>query len=178
MVIRRRIQIDGPALVFVTTTVTDWVPLFTDESLATLALMQLQETASYFDASVAAYVLMPSHLHVLLGLPSVGGLSQLMQAFKGLSSRKIGEYLLQNVCVNSHRIDGRRVWKPRFDDLIVWSEKQFKIKIEYIHNNPVKAGLVSNPTEYRYSSAQDWLRDLPGLIEVDKSWSWYRDESQ
>jgi len=67
-------------------------------------------------------------------------------------------------------------WKPRFDDLIIWSEKQFRIKVNYIHNNPVKAGLVERPIDYAFSSATDWLLDKPGLVPVDKEWTW-SDES-
>jgi putative transposase len=67
------------------------------------------------------------------------------------------------------------LWKPRFDDLVVWSGKQFKIKTEYIHNNPVKAGLVRDATEYEYSSARYWLLGEPGPIPIDKEWKWTKE---
>jgi len=65
-----------------------------------------------------------------------------------------------------------RLWKPRFDDLIVTSERQLKIKMEYIHNNPVKAGLVEQAEDWTYSSAVDWLTDRSGLITIDKEYNW------
>ncbi len=160
-------------MVFITTTVIDWTPLFNNESLAQSTLAQLQETVTRFETSVAGYVLMPSHLHALLGFTQVGRLSQLMQAFKGLSSRRMFPLLADYKQLLSELGGGPRVWKPRFEDLIIWSEKQFKIKIEYIHNNPVKAGLVEQAIDYRFSSARDWLTDSPGVIKVDKNWSWY-----
>jgi hypothetical protein len=57
--------------------------------------------------------------------------------------------------------NGRFVfWKQRFDDLVIWLEKQFRIKVDYIHNNPVKAGLVERAVDYPYSSARDWLTGI------------------
>jgi hypothetical protein len=62
------------------------------------------------------------------------------------------------------------LWKPRFDDVIIISEEQMRTKLNYIHNNPVKAGLVSNPEDDRYTSAGDWLDNRPGLLPIDKNW--------
>ena len=60
----------------------------------------------------------------------------------------------------------------RYDDLIIISDKQFRIKLEYIHNNPVKAGLVTTAIEWPYSSARDWLTNEEGVIKVDRFFSW------
>ena len=65
-----------------------------------------------------------------------------------------------------------KLWKPRFDDLIVNSEKQLKIKMEYIHNNPVKAGFVEHAEDWTYSSAVDWLTARRGLLSIDKEYQW------
>ena len=60
----------------------------------------------------------------------------------------------------------------RFDDLIIYSEKQLRIKLEYIHNNPVRAGLTENALDWKYSSAVDWLSDKKGMIDIVKDYSW------
>jgi len=65
-----------------------------------------------------------------------------------------------------------RLWKPRFDDLIITTEKLLKIKMDYIHNNPVKAGLVASAVDWKYSSAVDWLTDKDGLAKIDKEYHW------
>ena len=135
-------------------------------------LDQLRETISHYQLPLAAYVLMPSHLHALLGVREIEQLSRIMQAFKSLSSRRVRPLLpprLRRVFDRSGRF---LFWRPRFDDLIIWSEKQFRIKADYIHNNPVKAGLVARPVDYAFSSARDWLADETGLIPVDKKWTW------
>jgi putative transposase len=62
---------------------------------------------------------------------------------------------------------------PRFDDVIIYGRKQFRVKLNYIHGNPVKAGLVANAIDYKYSSAKDWLTDQKGPIDIDKNYCTY-----
>jgi len=174
MVVRKRLPITGNALVFVTTTVTDWLPVFKLQSAANAVLNQLQDTARHYDISIVGYVLMPSHLHAVLGFWEIEKLSKFMQSFKILSSKKIRELNLGSLSDGLYSGNTFRLWKPRSDDLIITSEKQFRIKLDYIHRNPVKAGLVEKPTEWRYSSAIDWLADQPGIIPVAKEFDWVR----
>lgn len=47
----------------------------------------------------------------------------------------------------------------RFDDLVIVSQKQFGIKLNYIHENPVRKELVTNAVEWKWSSAKFWLFD-------------------
>lgn len=159
-------------MAFVTTTVKNWAPVLSDQNLAKLVLRQLDETLTHYKASLAAYVVMPSHIHALLGFSKIEKLSEVIQSFKGLSAKSLKSMLSQREFAIFY--DGERFnfWKPRFDDLIIWSEKQFRIKIDYIHNNPVKAGLVNQPVDYIFSSAKDWLKGEAGIIPVDRNWTW------
>ena len=97
-----------------------------------------------------------------------------MRSFKSLSSRDVkkagaGEFEAQLTVKGCFAL-----WQPRFDDLLIYSEKQFKIKVEYIHNNPVKDGLVNDAIEYPYSSARAWILEEPGLVPIDRAFSWQR----
>jgi hypothetical protein len=62
------------------------------------------------------------------------------------------------------------LWKDRFDDLVIESEETLRVKIEYIHNNPVRAALVSDPEDWRYSSARNYLRDDHSILPVATDW--------
>ena len=172
MVVRKRLDISGNALVFVTTTVREWAPVFDNHQFATAALVQLAETTSHYDVRIAGYVLMPTHLHLLLGFEHLDNLSLLMQSYKSLSSRRLIRMIPDKSKGLFAGSSPRTFWKPRFDDLVIWSEKQFKIKLDYIHSNPVRAGLVEKASDYLYSSADSWLSGKQGLIEVDKEWTW------
>jgi len=172
MVVRTRLPLKGPALVFITTTVVDWTPVFSDSMLARLFINQLGESAVHFSVSVCGYVLMPSHVHALLGFSRIEELSTFMNFLKRESARQIRDMLPPDLSSKLIQRGRYNLWRPRFDDLVVWSEKQFKIKMEYIHSNPVRAGLVDEATEYPYSSARDWLLNQPGEITIEKEWKW------
>ncbi|MGH8014685.1 MAG: hypothetical protein ACREBV_00655, partial [Candidatus Zixiibacteriota bacterium] len=58
----------------------------------------------------------------------------------------------------------RGIWQERFDDLAIFGEEQFLVKLNYIHNNPVKKGLANAPEEYEFSSAKDWKGDVSNSI--------------
>jgi len=174
MVVRKRLKITGPALAFVTMTVTDWRPIFKDEAAAKAVLEQLQETAQHCKVSIVGYVLMPSHFHRLLGFPEIEHLSQIMQTFKSLSSRRLKTLDLDPAGKQLY-VDGKfRLWKQRFDDLIIVSEGQFRVKLAYIHNNPVKAGLVNDAKDWPYSSAGDWSDSGGGILKIDKTFGWVK----
>jgi putative transposase len=172
MVIRKHLKIRNAGLVFVTTTVSNWLPLFKDTETAAVIARQLKETALFHKVSIVGYAIMPSHVHALLGLPDLSELSKFMQGFKSMSSRKIKPILDRNID-EKLMIKGRFcLWKPRYDDIIVYSEEQFRIKLDYIHNNPVKAGLVAEAKDYEPSSARAWLTGKPGIIKIDKGYKW------
>jgi putative transposase len=168
MPVRKRPEIEGRALVSVTTSVTNWLPVFKNKTAAHAALEQLGETARYFNVSTVGYVLMPSHLHTLLGFSEIERLSRFMQSFKSLSSRRIEKLDLGSIFENLRVRDRFRLWRPRFDDLVIHSDEQFRVKLDYIHNNPVKAGLVRKAIDWPFSSARDWLGNGGSLLEIDK----------
>jgi putative transposase len=172
MVLRRRLELVGPAVVFITTTVTNWIPIFSVYEAALIALDELNKTLNIYPMTMMAYVLMPSHFHRILFSPQIEDLSKFVQCFKSIISRRIkklrvGSYY--NVFYNKGRY---HLWKPRFDDFVIRNKKQFMTKLNYIHENPVKAGLAKNPIDYKYSSAREWLTGEKGVVNIDPTIAW------
>lgn len=95
---------------------------------------------NWFD--LVAFVIMPDHLHLII-IPKGKNVSQSMHSIKSFSSKEI----------NKNSQHKGSVWQPSFRDLTLWSEEVVIEKINYIHNNPVRKDLVSDPGNYRYSSA-------------------------
>jgi putative transposase len=157
-------------MAFVTTAVNGWTPVLADPTLAREVALQLSETTTHFETSIIAYVIMPSHVHALLGVKRIEDLSRLMQAFKAIATSRIVPLMSETQRAQFGANRQFRLWRPRFDDLIVRSEEQFRTKIEYIHNNPVKARLCERGWDYEFSSARDWLLGESGVIPIDKSW--------
>ncbi len=65
----------------------------------------------------------------------------------------------------------RKLWMKRFDDEVIRNGKIFWAKLRYIHNNPVKAGLVIKPEDYKYSSARNYVNKDNSIIEVDTDYA-------
>jgi REP element-mobilizing transposase RayT len=116
-----------------------------------------------------AYAIMPNHLHILLE-PKSHGISKTMQLIKGRSSRQINVWRKANASPTLHHLRMGRalgrsdfshppnLWQKGFFDFTILTEKKFKEKINYIHYNPVKWGLVEKAENYKYSSAREYKR--------------------
>lgn len=64
-----------------------------------------------------------------------------------------------------------KFWMDRFDDLLIKNEETLKTKINYIHNNPVKAGLVEEPGDWKYSSYRNYYSGDHSVIYVNTEWN-------
>lgn len=157
MPIRKLKDWEGQAVVFITTTCVNWIPVFSNDRAMKIVATQFSETAQIMNVAIIAYVIMPSHLHALLGFQDIKIMPKFVKGFKSLSARKIknlNPYILEEYSTTKKEF---QLWKRRYDDLIITSDKQFKVKLEYIHDNPVRAELVKVATNWKYSSARDWL---------------------
>ena len=101
---RTRLEIEGPCLAFVTTTIVDWVPAFAEHDLAEIALKTFRDGLAIQKVSCLAYVLMPSHLHAVIGVPDYPLVSKFMQSFKILSSKRAKELMNADLFIVSLRL--------------------------------------------------------------------------
>ncbi len=182
MGLRGRSKFAGEVLTFfVTTTAVNFAKIFAEgdsycEILANALRFQLEE----HKAKLLAYVFMPSHIHLIVTLPTGKSLSDFMRDFKKYTSTRMRQRveqdrkdrILQTLRRNAggKRNQVFKLWMDRFDDLIVENDKTLIIKIEYIHNNPVKAGLVNKAENWTYSSAADYLGRKNGPVPVFTDW--------
>jgi putative transposase len=159
---------------FVTTTVVDWMPVLCERRLAECTLRAFSEGLTRQRTSCLAYVLMPSHFHAVIGVADYPLVAKFMQSFKIISSKSL-KPLLGTALRDRLLKNGKfQFWQPRYDELVILSERQFRRKIEYIHANPVKSGLVRKPEGWAYSSAGDWCGKGPGLVPIDRDFTFQR----
>ena len=64
-----------------------------------------------------------------------------------------------------------KVWQDSYWDVNIYSERFLRQKLDYLHWNPVRAGLVARPEEYAYSSFRNYMYDEDRLIEIDGEWT-------
>jgi putative transposase len=124
----------------------------------------LEQTRKQQGLCIAAYVIMPEHIHLLTDEPSTGTASSFLQIFKQLTSRELKS------------INQKQFWQRRYYDFNVHSREKLTEKIRYIHRNPVTRGLVSKPEDYRWSSFTHYATGEPGPIEIESEWTAHRRE--
>ena len=87
-------------------------------------------------------MLLPDHVHFVVSSPNAEP-SQIVKRFK--------EKFMRSYLARQGRRSGR-IWQPRFFDHIIRDERDWRRQVDYIHGNPVKHGLVSDPFLWEFSS--------------------------
>ena len=167
---------------FLTTTVVKFGQVFAcGEEYYLILRDSLKHVLKEHRAALLAYVFMPSHVHLVIAMSQGESISALMRDFKKFTSTKIRQqlerdhntYWLQRLRQNALGVENQRfkLWMDRFDDLVITSEHTLRVKMEYIHNNPVQAGLVVVPEDWRFSSARNHVLGDQSFIDVRRDWS-------
>ena len=137
---------------------------------------------------IYSWVIMSNHLHLLIK-SNKGELSDTLRDFKSYTSKKILDEIkscnesrrdwmlniFKTAAFQHKRNSVYQFWTHENHSEYIFSNKFIEQKIEYIHDNPVRAGIVAKPEEYRYSSAVDYAGGK-GLIDVEiitKRWKTY-----
>ena len=95
---------------------------------------------------LTAWVFPPDHIHAILYPPFPLTLSRVMESIEVGSTLRI----------NGGRKETGLLWQPRLFDRALRTVKEYYEKVEYIHQNPVKAGLVSRAEDWAWSSAGEY----------------------
>jgi REP element-mobilizing transposase RayT len=144
---------------FITCTLVEWLPLFTQDSYRTIVLDSLAHLRQHKHAQLNAFVVMPTHLHAVLWPDDAADISSILRNFKRHTSRAISRLAEQQNAVETldtfiHAREQNlaseskyQVWQEGSHPEAIFSLEFARQKLNYIHNNPVKAGLVGRPEE-------------------------------
>ena len=145
---------------FVTTSFTDHIPFGdidgTYGALAEALLFRLNAV----DMKLISYVFMHTHLHLMLIIDGKT-LAGFMRDFKKFTAQKS----LAGLCGTN------RIWQEGYDRQAILTPDVMLTKINYIHQNPVRAGLAKKPEDYYWSSAADYLGIENGPLPVYQEWA-------
>jgi putative transposase len=155
------------------------LPVFRKDELKDVLCQAIDEARRSAGLLLFAYVIMIDHLHILTDQPKPT--SEVLRVLKGITARRLIDFLKNRNHQSSleklrHEVQNRNykysLWQTEKNVLPIFSEGMFMQKVNYIHNNPVRASLVEKATDYRYSSARIWRRcpfdDEPLLMDIDR----------
>jgi len=153
--------------------------LLSQEAIKQVFIEYLQKTRERFGFEIWAYVIMPNHVHLLIWpTKELYDIAEILKFLKEGVSKSATRHFREH---RPELLDALRVVRPsgrlehRFwqqgggYDRNLWTPKAIHSSIEYIHNNPVEAGLVEVATDWRWSSAR-WYSGLDDVVlDIDPS---------
>ena len=152
-----RQRIDDPQLYthFVTFSCYRKRRLLDNDQSRRIVLGVLNSQLDKQQARLVGFVLMPDHVHALIWFPVTGQLSYFMKQWKQRSSRNIRKLVLPTLPrYRSLMQNDDPFWQRKYHAFHIYSRQKLEEKLNYIHLNPVRAGLVERPVDWRWSSAR------------------------
>lgn len=133
---------------FVTVNLRKSRPVFS-ESEFPIIISAMEESRRKLSFRLCGYVLMPDHWHALIGVSDPLTISRAVQDIKWIAARRIGR----------QRNSAGPLWQHQFWDRYIRNEREFGDRLSYLHLNPVRKGLVTDPAEWAWSSYNNFALD-------------------
>jgi len=160
--------------------VVNWIDLFTRDDYRKIVVESLRFCQEKKGLELFAWVLMSNHLH-LIARSEKGDLSGTIRDFKSYTSKGIIQRVMEGpesrrewmlnlfkIAAGKHQRNlSYQVWTHENHAVELLSNEFIWEKLEYLHNNPVRNGIVKEVWEYRYSSALNYA-DMEGELAVIK----------
>jgi REP element-mobilizing transposase RayT len=165
-------------LYFVTFQIVRWVDIFTRQVYRDIVIDSLRFCQRTKGLEIYAYVIMSNHIHLLMR-SNMGSLSNIIREIKSFTAREILKTvdtesesrrnwmlnLFEFSAKQQKRSEKYQLWTHENHAEIIYSNHFMDEKINYIHENPVRAGIVEKPEDYLYSSARNYA-GLEGVLDI------------
>ena len=172
---------DQQAVYYLTFTVVGWIDIFTRQSYRDIVIESLKYCQLKKGLHLHAFVIMSNHVHLIVSVDAGFTISGFVRDCKKFTSNNITD------AIENSGVESRREWMlhqfkyyaslhSRNETYQLWEHDSHPIelitraftqqKIDYIHDNPVAAGLVYRAEDYIYSSASNYA-GLDQIIDVD-----------
>jgi len=163
---RTRYKVNEPHQThFITSTIVAWLPVFTTCVYCDILVRSLAYCRAHKGLEIYGWVILDNHFHAVAAAPD---LTRTIADFKKFTARSILAQLEKDGCAwllnqfayfrLAHKsASDHQVWQEGFHPQVITSDSMMLQKLEYLHNNPVKRGLVGLPEHWKYSSAHEGL---------------------
>jgi len=173
---------DQHAIHFITMTVVQWVDVFTRKAYVDILLDSLKYCQENKNLKIHAWVVMSNHVHLVCSCEEPNKLSDTIRDLKRHTSKRIIEAIENN---DKESRKGWMMWifksngehNKRNENYQFWQQGNHPIqcdtsdilqsRINYVHENPVRNGVVLKAEDYVYSSTKDYNHgEQIGLLDI------------
>ena len=155
---------------FITFTVTQGIDLFTKHGSKRILTSSIAHCIKHKGLQLHAYVFMSNHIHLMASMAEGKSLSSCIRDLKRNTSKRLARYVemhadlrkdwMLNTFASEASKDNRhrkyKIWEEGCQASEIPQADLFDQKLNYMHENPVRAGYVSKPEDYLYSSAKHY----------------------
>ena len=167
---------------FVTFTVVNWIDVFTRDEYRTVMIDSLNYCIRNKGLKVHAFCIMTNHVHLIISSSSGTGLAFIVRDLKKFTSYKLLDAIKKNSFeskkewmlwmferAGSKNAQNERYqfWQNGYHPVELCNERMVKQRLNYLHENPVRAGFVLSAEEYKYSSARNYAGKIDCMMEVE-----------
>jgi putative transposase len=170
---------DQSAYHFLTFTVVGWIDIFSRQCYRNLIINSFKYCQEHKGLKIGAWVIMSNHIHVIWKAQH-NNLSDVIRDFKTFTSKAISKqinqptesrkdwllYLLSYYAKKTNANEHFKVWTNNNHPEAIYSEAFLLSKLNYIHQNPIRASIVTEADHYLYSSAVDYSGSK-GLVDIE-----------
>ena len=171
---------DQNKLYFVTFAVVGWIDVFTRREYRDLVIESLKYCQKEKGLEIYAWCIMSNHIHLIVGREGELKIEEIIRDFKKFTSVHIARAIEANMS------ESRREWmlelfsraasdskkhvkymfcQNEYHPIELSTNEMMDQRLDYIHNNPVEAGIVDKAEDYLYSSVRDYT-GIKGLLDV------------
>ncbi|MBL7788685.1 MAG: transposase [Chitinophagales bacterium] len=163
--------LDQNALFYLTFQIVDWVDIFTRKIYKDIVIESFSYCMEHKGLNLYAYVIMSNHIHLIASAREGFALSDIIRDFKKYTAKQFleeinkptesrNDWMLKRFefAAKRHKRNSEfQIWTHENHAVELVSNKFIDQKLNYIHENPVRAGIVYKAEDYMYSSASNYI---------------------
>jgi len=160
---------DDAHVYFVTYSIVEWLPVFVSEEACRIVTDSLNFCREKKHLCTNAFVIMPTHMHAIVFDAEFSNerLQRSIADFRKFTGRSLSDYcgshtpkcFVETLRTSSTADRERRFWQPSRHPEAVQTETFWRQKLDYLHENPCRKGLVTRAAYWRFSSAAWYVSD-------------------
>ncbi len=166
---------------FVTFSVVGWIDVFSREQYKELFVGSLKYCQENKGLVLHAWVIMTNHVHLIIS-SNTNKIEHIVRDVKKYTSKQIIKAIQDNSSesrkewmLNIFSYTGKhnnnnkdfQFWQQDYHPIELSSNEKIKQRLDYLHENPVRSGLVWEPWHYKYSSGIDYYTNEHGLLKIE-----------